>query len=515
MVAKGGRFPVPVLSGLTRSRSALPAPEPVGGVSDGLLRRAHWEFAYRNRLAATDALVLIATFVIAHLVRYGTGVAYADLGVVHVQYVYLAAGLASIWYVALAAVRSRDPRVFGSGAQEYQLVARASLAVFGVLAICTLLLKWDLSRLHLAVVFSVGPLGLIASRKLWRTWLHRRRTMGQFRTTVLVVGGIQSGLAMARQFRSDPRSGYRVQGIWVPDRAAEPGEMLLTNGGPIPVLGVEQTMASAIAATSADTVAVTDSEHFGPDGMRELTWELEVLSIDLLIAPNVVDVVGSRLVMRTVANRPLIHVDEPQYEGASKLGKALFDRGLAALVLLVASPLFVGVAIAIRLTSPGGVFYRQERIGFNGEPFWMMKFRSMRTGADTQLSQLLAEQGGTDSPLFKVQNDPRITRIGGFIRRFSIDELPQLVNVLKGNMSLVGPRPQVPDEVALYDERARRRLHVKPGMTGLWQVSGRSNLRWEEAVQLDLYYVENWSIMADVLILAKTVKAVVGSDGAY
>lgn len=504
-----------VLSNMTRSKNPHVSSTSVGGVGDGMLRRAHWEFAYRNRLAATDAIVLIATFVIAHLVRYGTGVAYANVGLFHVQYVYLAALLAVIWYLALAAVRSRDPRVFGSGAQEYQLVARASLAVFGVLAICTLLLKWDLSRLHLAVVFSVGPLGLILSRKLWRTWLHRRRRLGQFRTAVLVVGGTQSGLAMANQFLSDPQSGFRVLGIWVPDQLADPHEVVLTSDGAVPVFGIEQTMASAIAGIKADTVAVTDSEHFGPEGMRELTWELEDLSIDLLIAPNVVDVVGSRLVMRTVANRPLIHVDEPQYEGASRWGKAVFDRGLAFCILLVASPVFLGIAICVKLTSPGGVFFRQERIGFNSEPFWMMKFRSMRSGADAELTELLAAQGGSDSPLFKVQNDPRITKIGRFIRRFSIDELPQLINVIRGDMSLVGPRPQVPAEVALYDERARRRLHVKPGMTGLWQVSGRSNLSWEESVQLDLYYVENWSIMADVLILAKTVKAVVGSDGAY
>ncbi|MFI5429457.1 sugar transferase [Aeromicrobium sp. UC242_57] len=175
----------------------------------------------------------------------------------------------------------------------------------------------------------------------------------------------------------------------------------------------------------------------------------------------------------------------------------------------------LGVAVAVKLTSPGTVFFKHERIGRDGKPFKMIKFRSMRSGSDAQLQSLLDAQGTAGTPLFKITNDPRITRVGGFIRRFSIDELPQLINVVKGDMSLVGPRPQQAEEVELYDDAAHRRLHVRPGMTGLWQVSGRSDLSWEEAIRLDTSYVENWSMTADLLILWRTVRAVLGSDGAY
>ena len=162
-----------------------------------------------------------------------------------------------------------------------------------------------------------------------------------------------------------------------------------------------------------------------------------------------------------------------------------------------------------------GLFFAHERIGKHGRPFKMLKFRSMVADADSRLDALLKSQGKTDQPLFKIADDPRITKIGGFLRRYSIDEVPQLINVLRGDMSLVGPRPQVAKEVALYDNAAARRLFVKPGMTGLWQVSGRSNLDWEESLRLDLYYVENWSMTADVAILGRTVRAVLAKDGAY
>ena len=234
----------------------------------------------------------------------------------------------------------------------------------------------------------------------------------------------------------------------------------------------------------------------------------------LVLTPNLTDIAGPRIHARPVAGLPLIHVETPRYEGTDRVVKRGFDILFSVLLLVV---LFVPlgiVAIIVAVTSPGGVFYAHERVGRGGEPFKMLKFRSMTADADARLAGLLKDQGTSDKPLFKVQNDPRITRIGGFLRRYSIDEIPQLVNVLRGEMSLVGPRPQVAGEVALYDNAARRRLIVKPGMTGLWQVSGRSNLSWEESVRLDLYYVENWSLTSDLAILARTVRAVIRSEGA-
>ena len=216
-----------------------------------------------------------------------------------------------------------------------------------------------------------------------------------------------------------------------------------------------------------------------------------------------------------MAGLPLIHIDYPEISGLNYWVKRTFDVVGSALLLLVLSPVLLLVSLVIKVTSPGPVFFTHERVGQDGKPFRMLKFRSMVVNADAQLKKLLEEQGTADKPLFKVENDPRITPIGRFIRRYSIDELPQLFNSLVGSMSLVGPRPQVAGEVALYDDKAFRRLMVKPGLTGLWQVSGRSDLSWEDAIRLDLYYVENWSLTGDLMIMFKTFKAVLKSDGAY
>jgi exopolysaccharide biosynthesis polyprenyl glycosylphosphotransferase len=210
----------------------------------------------------------------------------------------------------------------------------------------------------------------------------------------------------------------------------------------------------------------------------------------------------------------LIHVEYPRLEGPKRLTKRLFDIVASSVLIVIAAIPLLIVAIAIKMTSPGKLIYKQERVGRLGEPFGMLKFRSMVADADDQLESLLDAQGTSDTPLFKVINDPRITPVGRFIRKYSIDEFPQLFNVLLGQMSLVGPRPQRAAEVALYDDAAHRRLIMKPGMSGLWQVSGRSNLSWEDAIRLDLYYVENWSMTADILILFRTIRAVVKPSGA-
>jgi exopolysaccharide biosynthesis polyprenyl glycosylphosphotransferase len=236
--------------------------------------------------------------------------------------------------------------------------------------------------------------------------------------------------------------------------------------------------------------------------------------VDLVVTHGIVDVAGPRLQIRPVANFSLLHIEKPRYDRALAFGKTIFDFAFALGALLVIAPVLLAAAIAVKLTSAGPVFYRSERIGVDGKPFQMIKFRSMHEDADKHLAELIDRHGG--NPLFfKLQNDPRVTFVGRLMRKFSIDELPQFINVLKGEMSVVGPRPQVQREVDTYDGVIRRRLLVKPGITGLWQVSGRSDLSLDDAVQLDLYYVENWSMLQDLLIIAKTLSAVARGDGAY
>ncbi|MET3721622.1 exopolysaccharide biosynthesis polyprenyl glycosylphosphotransferase [Arthrobacter sp. UYEF21] len=285
----------------------------------------------------------------------------------------------------------------------------------------------------------------------------------------------------------------------------------------LPVTGVQsefESILAAITASKVDAVAVSAGVNMHPRDLRRLGWELAARDIGMILAPALTDVAGPRIHTQPVAGLPLIHVSTPKLTGGKKVAKRLFDITISGILLLLLSPLFIILAVLVRLTDRGPVFYRQERIGLRGTTFQMLKFRSMKVDADIQLRALLDAQGSGDTPLFKIENDPRITALGRVLRRYSLDELPQLLNVLGGSMSLVGPRPQREGEVALYDDTAHRRLYVSPGMSGLWQVSGRSNLSWEESIRLDLYYVENWSLMGDVVILFKTFKAVFASTGA-
>jgi exopolysaccharide biosynthesis polyprenyl glycosylphosphotransferase len=279
-------------------------------------------------------------------------------------------------------------------------------------------------------------------------------------------------------------------------------------GTTIPMLGSVSAIDRAMALTRADTVAVTSTDELPPDKVKEISWGLESGHQHLVLAPSIVDIAGPRLHTRPVAGLPLIHVETPRFSFGQRVLKRMLDLMGAIAMVMVLSPVLVAVAVAVKVTSEGPLLYRQERIGQHGRPFQMLKFRSMRVGADGELKALLAAQGTDHKPLFKIRDDPRVTPVGRFIRRYSLDELPQLFNVLGGSMSLVGPRPQIAPEVALYTDAARRRLLARPGLTGLWQVSGRSSLDWEDAVRLDLYYVENWSLVGDLAILFKTAKAV-------
>lgn len=477
-------------------------------------KNADWRYSLSARLAVTDALVLIVTTAASVVLRFGVNSDVRAKGPIWISYPTVAAIIVVGWWVALALLRSRDPRLLGDGVEEFRRVVRATVMAFGTLAILSVLLKWDMSRGFLAITLPLGLAGLIASRKGWRIWLGRTRRNGRNISRVLVVGSPRAAESLARRFNGGYSSGMTVVGAWVPGRA--PAEIaVLDADAPIPVLGHDQDIVTAISAVSADTVIVTDSEHLGPDGIRELTWEVEGIDINLMISPNVVDISVPRMHFGTVGGEPFIHVGQPQYAEAGKALKRLLDASLGAFLTLIALPILLVSAIAIKLTSPGPVFFHQSRVGRDGNPFNVLKLRTMTQGADQLLAELLEEQGRAASPLFKIDDDPRITRVGRFLRRYSIDELPQLLNVLKGEMSLVGPRPQRDLEVEMYDTRASRRLTVRPGMTGLWQVSGRSNLDWQQSVRLDLYYVENWSMVGDLIILWKTVRAVLGSDGAY
>lgn len=470
--------------------------------------------AYVRRLAITDAVAIVGSVAAAQLVRFGTDPATLVSRLSPYSYTLVSGVLVAAWFAALLISRSRDPRAVGNGVDEYRRVARASTALFGVTAIVGFLLKLDVARGYLAVAFPLGVSSLLLTRWLWRKWLARQRCEGRFISSVLVVGSHQAAAHIAQIFEEAPASGYRVSGVCVPGWGARRGKSVAVDGHAVPVLGDERAVVDALRKTNANVVAVSNTECLGASGMRSLAWQLEAADVDLVVAPGVVDVAGPRLQIHPVAGLPLLHVDRPQYRGAVKIGKLALDGFGATIAMFVVWPLMLLVALLIKLDSRGPVLYKAERIGLNGDPFPMLKFRSMEVDADKS-RQRLVHRNQAAGPLFKLHDDPRVTRVGRWLRRWSVDELPQLINVIRGEMSLVGPRPPLRSEVATYSGDVRRRLLVKPGITGLWQVSGRSDLTWEEAVRLDLYYVENWSLIQDLMIVWRTIWAVFKGSGAY
>jgi exopolysaccharide biosynthesis polyprenyl glycosylphosphotransferase len=388
------------------------------------------------------------------------------------------------------------------------------LWVFGVIAVISTLFKLEIARGYLAIAFPLGLVALSVNRQVARRYVEAQRRRGRFTTAVLAVGEPRSVKALAQSLMRHPADGYRVVGVCTPG-IPHRGNIVVPGLGPLTVFPYQADIRHAIVASHADTVALTSAAELGPEGIRDLSWQLEKLGVDLVVSPGIVDVAGPRLTVRPVGDLPLIHVDKPQYQGAKRFQKRAFDVCFSLLALLAASPVMTAAAVAIKVTSRGPVFYCSERIGLDGEPFRMIKFRSMVVDAERRLAEVADLNDSLGGVLFKVRSDPRVTRVGRLLRRYSIDELPQFINVLRGDMSVVGPRPPLQREVETYDHRVRRRLLVRPGITGLWQVSGRSDLSWEDSARLDLSYVENWSMLSDLAIAARTVTVVCGGSGAY
>lgn len=482
----------------TTSTGSTPTPQPA----------FPWRQRYTMRLWVSDFLVLVWVVFGTQILWFGWGNAElsfrADARISDVSYWTFSIILIILWMGMLSLVDSRDHRVVGTGPTEYVLVARASFVLFGAVAIVAFLARVDVARGYLLISLPAGVLVLVLERWLWRQWLTAQRSVGEYSARVLLVGSRESVAQIARELARNHNAGYKVVGACVPSGAVAD----TIEGTDIPIMGNVNAVDRAIAATRADTVAVTSTDDLPPYKVKQISWGLEAGKQHLVLAPSIVDIAGPRIHMRPAAGLPLIHVETPRFTRGQAVVKRTMDILGALFLIVLSSPLLIGVAVAVKATSPGPLLYKQERIGRGGEPFGMLKFRSMRVGADKELKALLEAQGTSEKPLFKVQDDPRITPVGKFIRRFSLDELPQFFNVLGGSMSLVGPRPQIAAEVALYTDIARRRLLARPGITGLWQVSGRSTLEWEDAVKLDLYYVENWSLLSDIAILLRTIKAV-------
>ncbi|MBZ5738519.1 sugar transferase [Nocardioides mangrovi] len=413
------------------------------------------------------------------------------------------------WLLLIAAFGGYREDAFGAGTDEYKRVFNASLVTAGLVGVACYLAKFSMSRGFFVLLFVFGIPVLLLGRFLLRRAIHQARRQGYLQHQVLIAGSRRHVDEVAAVLSRETWLGYHVVGAAIP--ADTPGSE--THAG-VPVLGTAENVTDVVRRTGVDVVFFAGGALSSAGQLRRIVWDLEKADVKVVVAPSVTDVSGERIQVRPVGGLPLMHIDPPRSTDAVRWGKRLFDIVGSIALIMAFSPLLVFAALRIKMFDRGSVFFSHTRIGRDGAEFQCLKFRSMVLNAEALVAKLQEDTGQT-ALLFKMKEDPRITKPGRWLRRYSVDELPQLFNVLRGDMSLVGPRPQVAREVALYEGPMIRRLRVRPGMTGLWQVSGRSELSLEEAIRLDLYYVDNWSMLQDLSILGRTVGAVFGSRGAY
>jgi exopolysaccharide biosynthesis polyprenyl glycosylphosphotransferase len=467
-----------------------------------------WMKWYGRAAFGVDFLSILVAAVTALIVRF-SGV----LSTYTAPYVALSVALLFFWVLSLALAGAYEPRIIGVGSDEFRRVLKGGFTLTATVAILAYATKIEVARGYVVIALPLATVLNLAGRYWLRKHLHQLRADGRCMRRVVAVGHRAAVVDLIQQLRREHYHGMEIVAVCLPViETVQSGDLGDVAG--LPVLGDFSEAALVVNWTGADTVAVLACPEMDGYALRRLAWQLEKDDTDLVVAPALMDVAGPRTSIRPVAGLPLLQVDHPELTGVRQLIKTLFDRIVASLAIVLLLPVLIAVVIAIRVTSPGRALFKQTRVGKGGEEFTVYKFRTMVPDAEKRKADLL-ERNETDGVLFKIKKDPRITGIGAWLRRYSLDELPQLYNVMRGDMSLVGPRPPLPEEVALYGDDVRRRLVVKPGMTGLWQVSGRAELSWEESVRLDLRYVENWSLMLDLQILWKTWSAVARGSGAY
>ena len=476
--------------------------------------RARWSVRNnRDHLLAAglvfaDVVIIIATAALAAYVRHALPLFSPTLDLAE-NVLPWGVALVSVWMLALFIGGAYRARSTGVGTREYTIVLIWSLIAAGAVAITLYLTAYDLSRGFYLLLFAIGTPALIVERFLVRRAVHAARARGHFQARLLIAGTPQRIDGIAGVLQRERWLGYRIVGALSSDEEAAHE----TPSG-IPVVGAPGDAVDAVRASGAHAVLFAEGSFARPADFNEMARHLEDHNAQMIVVPTLTDISAERVDIRPVAGMPLVFVEEPRARQAGSWAKRAFDILGSSLLIVASSPVMLTVAWAIKIEDGGPVLFRQRRTGLKGEDFDCLKFRSMVVDAEERLEELRAENEAA-GVLFKVKDDPRITRVGRFLRRFSLDELPQFFNVLSGRMSLVGPRPALPSEVARYQKHVLRRLDVRPGITGLWQVSGRSDLSWDETVRLDLYYVDNWSMLQDVNILGRTFGAVVRSRGAY
>ena len=456
-----------------------------------------WKPNLRRNIARADLCALTLTLVFILSVRFPE-IWRGELTNYEIRNILLAFLVLGSWLFFLWFNGSRDTNILGFGADEYKKLINATLLSFTAVAFVSYIFKLEISRLFVLSIFPFGLLVLFIVRRILRRRLLRARSQGRYLSRVLLLHSgasdpVEQRLALAQH------AGFNIVHKIVTAEKVN--------------FDVKEIVSKALS-NNCDSIMVGQSAVISATDLRKLGWALEQTNVDLIVAPAVTEIAGPRLKVSNVEGLPLLHLEQPAFSGASRVTKRILDLTISIVGLIFISPFLLIVAILIKSSDRGSVLYTQKRIGQNNKEFNVYKFRTMYEGSHELRAQVMAETN-KDPRLAKDPQDPRITKPGLFLRRWSIDEIPQIINVLKGEMSLVGPRPPLAEEVNKYEKSETRRLLVKPGLTGLWQVSGRSELDWEDAVRLDLYYVENWSLTLDILIIIRTAAAVWRGEGAY
>jgi exopolysaccharide biosynthesis polyprenyl glycosylphosphotransferase len=452
-------------------------------------------------VAATDVLMMVAAVLLARWIRYGH---HAPQQFHMILLMVLAP---TIELAVFAGFRLYSlPRL--SPADEFRRIILALSISISLIPLIAFWSKESYSRVWIGLTWAFALLFTLSSRRVWHWAMGRARARGDLLFRTVIVGGNNEAGSLIDMMRT-PRLGFRVIGLVTTEDHDEPDA---GNAG-VPHLGTLDDLERILAETDAECVFVASSAVTQRD-MARLTRAIRDSDVQVRMSSSVTDILSTRLMIQQVGNMTTLALRPVRLSGAQAAAKRTLDLGLSLGVLVLTLPVWLIIALMIKVDSRGPILYQQRRVGRHEKPFMMLKFRTMVNRADQLLDHLI-EQNEASGPLFKLRADPRITRMGRWLRRWSLDELPQLVNVLKGEMSLVGPRPPLPDEVAQYDVWQLDRLSVPPGITGLWQVRGRSHLSFDDYVRLDLYYIENWSVAFDLYILAKTIPAVLSHKGAF
>lgn len=498
-----------------------PFPETEQSVFRSIRRRPLWRYIYVAALVAVDVLVMLLSLVICFAFNPG---AYDTVTRAMPIWAFLLA-YCVIGLLCLAFAGAYHRHVMAEGYELYTKLINAAIFTIVLASCVAFMLNLQLPRTALIIAPLVGLVCELVARWMMRCLLHHHRRRGECKYTTVIVGSSEGINRTLRLMRRNSALGYMPVAVCpiAPDPRMDDAYVVtnfvadpdIEGADKLRVLSFGSRFARTIERMGVQEVYIADVLSRDSKLLHAMSLAIESLGIELAISVSLADVGGHRLHLRNSAEQQVLIASLPQYRTTTYVIKRIIDIVLSAVALIVSSPIMLGVAIAIKLDDGGPVLFKQTRVGIHGKPFTMYKFRSMVTNAEEIKAKLAAESGQTDRFIFKLKDDPRITKVGKFIRKTSLDEFPQFFNVFKGDMSLVGPRPALPDEVARYGSLYSTRLLVKPGITGPWQVSGRSDLSQEQSEFLDVSYIENWSITGDLAILAKTVMVVFRGTGSY